>query len=110
MRSILLGLAVALLPTAVQARCGLASFYYLDGNITSSGEVMNSSLMTTAHPYLAMGTRLRVTNQHNGRSVTVRVNDRGPFVGGRVIDLSAGSFAQIASKSQGVASVCYEVV
>jgi rare lipoprotein A len=50
---------------------------------------------------------LRVTNQSNGKSVIVRVNDRGPFVGGRSLDLSYGAFSSIASPGQGVASVCY---
>jgi rare lipoprotein A len=53
---------------------------------------------------------LRVTNQRNGKTVIVRVNDRGPYVGGRDLDLSYGAFSSIASPSQGVASVCYAKV
>jgi rare lipoprotein A len=56
---------------------------------------------------LPFGTKLKVTNQANGKSVVVRVNDRGPFVGGRDLDLSYGAFVAIASPGQGVANVCY---
>jgi rare lipoprotein A len=65
---------------------GLASVY--SGGGTASGEHMNSSAMTAAHRTLPFGTRVTVTNNHTGRSVVVRINDRGPFVRGRVIDLS----------------------
>ena len=57
-----------------------------------------------------MGTRLRVTNQSNGASVVVRVNDRGPYYGGRILDLAYGAFNQIASPSSGVAKICYSVL
>ena len=94
------------------ASCSGASFYGAHGDgyawrTTASGEPMNPSAMTTAHRYLPFGTRLRVTNPNNGKSVIVRVNDRGPFVGGRELDLSYGAFTRIASASQGVARVCY---
>jgi rare lipoprotein A len=65
------------------------------------------SLSQVAPCHLA--TRLIVTNQDNGRSVVVRGNDRGPFVPGRIIDLSEGAFSQIASPSQGLARVCYRL-
>lgn len=68
---------------------------------------MNPKAMTTAHRSLPFGTRLRVTNSTNGKSVIVSVNDRGPFVGGRVLDLSYGAFAMIAAPSTGVTNVCY---
>jgi rare lipoprotein A len=65
---------------------GIASVY--SGGGTASGERMNPSALTAAHPSLPFGTRVRVTNRRTGRSVVVRINDRGPFVKGRVIDLS----------------------
>jgi rare lipoprotein A (peptidoglycan hydrolase) len=68
------------------AGSGLASVY--SGGGTASRERMHSGAMTAAHPTLPFGTRVTVTNNHTGRSVVVRINDRGPFVRGRVIDLS----------------------
>jgi rare lipoprotein A len=65
---------------------GLASVY--SGGRTASGEHMTSAAMTAAHRTLPFGTKVTVTNNHNGSSVVVRINDRGPFVRGRVIDLS----------------------
>src|SRR5689334_8314435 len=66
---------------------GLAS-YYFEAQPTASGERFNPNELTAAHKTLPFGTRVRVTNRHNGKSVVVRINDRGPFVKGRVIDLS----------------------
>ncbi|MGB9388864.1 MAG: septal ring lytic transglycosylase RlpA family protein, partial [Xanthobacteraceae bacterium] len=74
------------------ASYGVASFYTED-EWTASGERFNTHAMTAAHPTLPFGTRLRVTNVINGRSVVVRINDRGPYVHGRVVDLS-GSAAE----------------
>jgi len=68
---------------------GVASVYH--DRITANGEHMNPNAMTAAHKSLPMGSRVTVTNKHNGRSVTVRINDRGPYVTGRVIDLSPGA-------------------
>ena len=94
--------------------CTTASYYGLGdgfhGQITANGERFNTYSHTTAHPYLPFGTRLRVTNNRNGRSVIVRVNDRGPYYGGRGLDLSYAAFSKIASASNGVASVCYSRV
>lgn len=84
--------------------------YYWQGKRTATGERFNPDGMTAAHRHLPFGHRLRVTNMSNGKSVIVTVNDRGPFVGGRIIDLSRGSFAQIASLKQGVARVKIESV
>lgn len=92
------------------ARCTTASYYALDGNRTANGETFSSDANTAAHPYLPFGTRLRVTNIRNNKSVIVRINDRGPFVASRGLDLSLGSFSKIASTSQGVASVCYKTL
>jgi len=71
---------------------------------------MNPNAMSTAHRSLPFGTKLSVRNPANGKTVIVKVNDRGPFVSGRGLDLSYGAFTRIASSSQGVVSVCYSVV
>ncbi|WP_269933243.1 septal ring lytic transglycosylase RlpA family protein [Aminobacter sp. HY435] len=89
------------------AQCGKASWYALTSK-TASGERMNPSAMTAAHRSLPFGTKLRVTNQKNGKSVIVRVNDRGPFIKGRVLDLSKGAAQQIGFIRSGHTSVCME--
>lgn len=107
---------VGLAPLQAQAAsgCSLASHYGIGdgyhGRRTASGERFNAYDYSAAHRYFPFGTRLRVTNQANGRSVIIRVNDRGPFVAGRSLDLSYGAFSQIASPRQGVASICYSRV
>lgn len=100
-----------LCPLQAQAalECGYASHYGTEGyhgQRTASGSTFNAYAMTAAHPWLPFGTRLRVKNRNNGKSVVVTVNDRGPYYGGRILDLSYGSFARIASPSQGEASIC----
>jgi rare lipoprotein A len=94
--------------------CSLASHYGVGdgyhGQRTANGERYNAYGKSVAHKWLPFGTRLRVTNQRNGKSVIVRVNDRGPYVGGRDLDLSYGAFSSIASASQGVANICYSLV
>jgi len=102
-------------PPAQAATCTGASFYGGHGDgfawqTMANGQLMNPNAMITAHRSLPFGTKLRVTNQSNGKSVVVTVTDRGPFVGGRGLDLSLGAFAKIASPSQGVANVCYSRV
>jgi len=89
--------------------CGGASWYG-GSSKTASGERMSSGNFTAAHRSLAFGTRLKVTNSHNGRSVVVRINDRGPFIRGRVLDLSRAAAQDIGMVSSGTAKVCYEVV
>jgi rare lipoprotein A len=100
----------ALAPAAVEAgsSCGTASFYGpgFHGNLTASGERFNSQAMTAAHRSLPFGSRVRVTNQSNGRSVVIKINDDGPHYGNRIIDLSEGAFSKIASLGQGLARVC----
>ena len=86
-----------------------ASFYG-EGSQTASGESFDSSAMTAASKTYAFGTKLKVTNQANGKSVVVRINDRGPYVSGRCLDLSTGAFSQISSTGAGVATVSYQVV
>lgn len=80
------------------------------GRRTANGETFNAYGRTAAHRSLPFGTRLRVTNLRNGRSVVVRVNDRGPYVHGRDIDLSQGAAAQIGMISSGTAPVRIEVL
>ena len=75
-------------PAVAMAQTGIASVYGYDGQKTANGERASSRGMTAAHRTLPFGTRVRVTNTRNGRSVVVRINDRGPFVRGRVIDLT----------------------
>jgi rare lipoprotein A len=70
--------------------CGGASWYALRSR-TASGEMMNPSAMTAAHKTLPLGSRVKVTNLNNGKAVVVRINDRGPFIKGRLIDLSRGA-------------------
>lgn len=89
------------------AQCGRASWYALTSK-TASGERMNPSAMTAAHRSLPFGTKLRVTNQKNGKSVVVRINDRGPFIKGRVLDLSKAAAQQIGFVRSGHAAVCME--
>ena len=83
---------------------------YWQGQMTASGERFDLSAMTAAHKTLPFNTKVRVTNKANGKSVVVRINDRGPYIGGRCIDLSRGSFSHIASPSAGVAQVKVEVL
>ena len=88
---------------------GLASFYEEDTE-TANGEKFDPQAMTAAHRSLPFGTKLRVTNVATGNSVTVRVNDRGPFVQGRVVDLSRSAAETLGIVEQGVAQVRLEVV
>jgi len=83
---------------------GVAS-YYSRPQCVSSGGQFNASAMTAAHRTLPFGTRVRVTHASNGRSVDVRINDRGPFTAGRIIDLSKAAAQAIGMAGQGVARV-----
>ncbi len=91
------------------ASLGLAS-YYQEGSLTASGEKFDAHQLTAAHPTLPFGTRLRVTNVATGQSVTVRVNDRGPFVRGRVVDVSYSAAESLGLVGRGVAKVKLDVV
>ena len=84
--------------------------YYSEGGQTASGEKFDAHELTAAHPSLPFGTRLRVTNVATGRSVTVRVNDRGPYVRGRVVDVSYSAAEALGMVGQGVAKVKLDVV
>ncbi|MER8829679.1 septal ring lytic transglycosylase RlpA family protein [Mesorhizobium sp. M0938] len=99
------GLMVGASASPAAAQCGRASWYALHSK-TASGERMNPSALTAAHRTLPFGTKLKVTNRNNGRSVVVRINDRGPFIKGRVIDLSKGAARRLGFISSGHTSVC----
>lgn len=107
MRKLLL-LALLFFPTAAQASCGQASWYGpgLYGNLTANGETFRRGTLTAAHPYYPLGSYVKVTNQHNGRSVVVRINDRGPYIGGRIIDVAQAAASVIGLTSSGTANVC----
>lgn len=91
---------------------GKASFYAMkfQGRKTASGELFNQSADTAAHRTLPFGTLVKVTNSANGKSVVVRINDRGPFVRGRVIDLSQSAFKSIGNLNRGIVPVKIQVV
>ena len=88
---------------------GMAS-YYSSGSRTANGEQFNPNEFTAAHRTLPFGTKLRVTNVSTGQSVTVRVNDRGPFVPGRVVDVSSSAAESLGMTGKGVAKVKLDVV
>jgi rare lipoprotein A len=81
--------------TPTQAETGIASVYAYSGGKTASGERANPGALTAAHRTLPFGTSVKVTNKKNGRAVVVRINDRGPFVRGRVIDVTPAAARQL---------------
>jgi rare lipoprotein A len=88
---------------------GIASFYWQE-QMTASGERFDRTAMTAAHPTLPFNSRVRVTNVANGKSVVVRINDRGPFKPGRVIDLSYAAAGEIEMRARGLVRVKVEVL
>ncbi len=94
------------------ARQGVASYYAasLHGHRTANGERYNHAALTAAHKSLPFGTLLRVTSAYNGRAVLVRVNDRGPFVRGRQLDLSGAAADRLRMRQRGTQRVRFEVV
>lgn len=94
------------------ALIGLASWYgnKFHGKLTASGETYNMNAYTSAHKTLPFGTIVRVTNTTNNKSVDVKINDRGPHVKGRVIDLSYKAFAQIGNVKKGTVPVKIEII
>jgi rare lipoprotein A len=88
---------------------GRASWYRLD-SVTASGEKMDDAALTAAHRFLPFGTKVRVENTANGRSVEVRINDRGPFIPGRMIDLSKAAAEALDIMADGVAEVRLSVI
>ncbi|MCP9775982.1 septal ring lytic transglycosylase RlpA family protein [Cyanobium sp. HWJ4-Hawea] len=109
-----LPIAPLAIPTAkvIRAFQGQASWYGpgLYGNRTSSGEVLRPGTFTAAHRSLPFGTKVRVTNMANGKTAMVRINDRGPFHGNRVIDIAHGAANQLGLTASGLAPVKLEVI
>lgn len=91
---------------------GSASWYggRFHGRKTASGERFNMNTLTAAHRTLPFGTKVRVTNRRNGRSVVVRINDRGPYAGGRIIDLSRAAAGAVGMIGSGVAPVTLQIL
>ncbi|WP_369712620.1 septal ring lytic transglycosylase RlpA family protein [Leptotrichia sp. HSP-342] len=95
-----------------KSQSGIASYYGkgLHGSRTASGERHNRHEMVAAHRSLPFGTKVKVTNLSNGKEVIVKINDRGPFAKGRVIDLSYGAFSKIENPGKGLTRVKLEVL
>lgn len=91
---------------------GMASYYgnEFHGRKTANGERFDQGKLTAAHRTMPFGTRVKVTNTQNGKSVVVRINDRGPFAKGRIIDLSSSAFKSIAYLGAGVVPVRVQVI
>jgi rare lipoprotein A len=91
---------------------GIASYYHssLHGNTTANGEVYDENELTAAHRSLPFGTEIRVRNLENGKSVRLRVNDRGPFVSGRIVDVSYRAAQILDFVRQGLVDVTIEIV
>lgn len=109
---LIIGMAVLLPALALADQCGGASWYGpgFHGKTTASGARFNENAMTAAHRTLPLGTVVKVTNQKTGKSVKVTINDRGPFVRGRIIDLSKAAAAKLGTKQAGVGRVCVAVL
>lgn len=97
---------------ATSTLAGVASWYGpgFHGRLTANGERYDMNGMTAAHKTLKFGTKVRVTNKNNGKSVVVRINDRGPYADKRIIDLSKGAANAIGMIASGTASVSVEVL
>ena len=95
-----------------RTQVGMASYYdsRIDGAMTASGETYDGRALTAAHPTLPFGTRVRVTNLVNDRSVVVTINDRGPFTRGRIIDVSLRAARELGFVRDGTARVRVQVV
>ena len=97
---------------AKESQCGEASWYgnNFAGKPTASGEIYDPTSLTAAHRTLRFGTRVRVREVSSGNSVIVRINNRGPFVSGRIIDLSSSAADRIGYKRRGVTRVCIKIL
>lgn len=91
---------------------GIASYYHdsLHGRKTASGQIYNKNIPSAAHKTLPLGSKVRVTDTKTGRSIVVKVNDRGPFVKGRIIDLSRSAARELGMINKGLAKVEVEVL
>lgn len=98
--------------STASAQCGRASWYGpgFHGRTTANGERFNQGALTAAHKSMRFGTKLRVTNKSNGKSVIVRINDRGPYIKGRFLDLSKGAASKIGMIKTGSGAVCVEKI
>jgi len=107
-KSLAVATAVAVSITAfagtASAQTGRASWYALT-SMTANGERCNPNAMTAAHPTLPFGTKVKVENLKNGKSVVVRINDRGPYAGGRIIDLTKAAASRLGFVKAGTAKV-----
>ena len=97
---------------ATDAKTSFASYYHdkFNGRKTASGEIFSNAKLTAAHRTLPFGTVLKVTNLRSGKSVLVKVNDRGPFHSSRVLDITKAAFNTIGNVNKGTMPVSYEIV
>ena len=94
--------------TGIASWYGFETYHQKDGHMTANGEAFDPNGLSAAHKYLPLPTFVKVTNLENRRSIILRVNDRGPFVDGRIIDLSAGDARKLGFYHQGTAKVRVE--
>lgn len=104
--------ALALSSSAAYAQCGGASWYGpgFNGKRAASGEIFNENAMTAAHRSLPFGTKVQVTDQNSGKSIEVVINDRGPYHGKRIIDLSKAAATALGFRNRGTTSVCLDTM
>jgi rare lipoprotein A len=102
----------SLAATPGQVQTGIASYYHdsLHGNPTASGQIYDKNKLSAAHKTLPLGSRVRVTDKRTGKSIVVRVNDRGPFIKGRIIDLSRRAAKELGIIQRGITPVQVEVL
>lgn len=112
MKLFLILLALTFSTTASFASCGSASWYGpgFHGRTSASGERFNQNAMTAAHRTLPFGSKVKVTNQKTGKSIVVRINDRGPYHGKRIIDLSKAAAGKLGIIKAGTGKVCLNVI
>lgn len=94
---------------APSQQCGIASWYALTSK-TASGEYANPAKMTAAHRSIRFGKKIKVKNMRNGKSVILRVNDRGPFIKGRVLDVTKAAARKLGFVNSGTTRVCFEII
>lgn len=106
--AVVIAASVLSFSSAAYAQCGGASWYGpgFNGKVAASGEIFNENAMTAAHRSLPFGTQVLVTDQRTGEKVQVTINDRGPFHGSRVIDLSKAAATKLGFRNRGTTSVC----
>ncbi|KKB78663.1 hypothetical protein VW35_09045 [Devosia soli] len=104
--------ALVLSSSAAYAQCGGASWYGpgFNGKRAASGEIFNENAMTAAHRSLPFGTKVQVVDQNTGKAIEVTINDRGPFHGKRIIDLSKAAATALGFRNRGTTSVCLEAM